>query len=149
VQRIEADGVASLHSREAIAGALGVSPAQIAAGSEPRNSDAPGHADGAGKLARRIHVRSPSAYWLLQLVRSLSITLLGLMMAVLLASGFIMAFGGVFFWELTDMSRSQSAGIGILNGLLMLLLFFAVRKLYHGIKGIKISNRELGAAVSD
>jgi len=80
-------------------------------------------------------------------------------MAVLGVSAFLVAIGGIFFWErageiasdplLEDLSAAQGVGGGILTALVLVLVLFGFRMMYRGVKRMEISRQEASEAASN
>lgn len=134
VQRIEADGAASHQSCRAIAKALGVPPADLrqAAASMPPQAE---------QAARSLVIASAWRFVLLRTTQMLAVSLLWLLMAFVAVNAFIVAVGGIFFWEyaeVPDLTAPQAAGGGILTAVLLALLFAGLRVLYRTVKRTRI-----------
>jgi transcriptional regulator with XRE-family HTH domain len=144
VQRIEADGVASLQSCRAIARALGVQPADLrlaadytaaleqGATSEPLRVE---------QSARPVVMASPWRFVLLRTGQVLAISVLWLLMAFVAVNAFIVLVGGIFFWEhaeIPDLTAPQAAGGGILTAAVLALFFVGLRVVYRMVKRTRI-----------
>jgi transcriptional regulator with XRE-family HTH domain len=134
VQRIEADGVASHQTCRAIAKALGIQPAELRDGgtSKPRQMEQP---------ARSLVIASPWRFVLLRTTRALIIPVLWLLMAFVALNAFIVAIGGIFFWEyaeVPDLTAPHAAGGGILTAILLALFFAGLRYVYRIVKRTRI-----------
>jgi hypothetical protein len=71
----------------------------------------------------------------------LAVSLLWLLMAFVAVNAFIVAVGGIFFWEyaeVPDLTAPQAAGGGILTAVLLALLFAGLRVLYRTVKRTRI-----------
>jgi transcriptional regulator with XRE-family HTH domain len=134
VQRIEADGVASHQSCRAIAKALDIQPAELRHGAISTTRQVE-------QSARSLVVASPWRFVLLRTIQALLIPVLWLLMALVALNAFIVAFGGIFFWqyaEVPDLTAPQAAGGGILTAILLALFFLGLRRVYRIAKGTRI-----------
>ena len=142
IQRVEADGVASLQTRRALAEALGVEASALrVAADAPRSSAATNGA--------QVYLRSKSAFRIWRTSRIFVLVLLWTAMALIGVGAFVAVFGGVFFWENTDLSASQSAGAGILSALLLVGVWLLVRWPYKALRRLQIVRREAVEAASE
>jgi transcriptional regulator with XRE-family HTH domain len=143
VQRVETEGVASLQSCRAIATALGVEPADLRNSTEPSGSPAEPAPNSAVVL-------SAGGFWFWRSTQILAIVLLWLLMGVLGLMAFIMAIGGVFFWEyaeVPDLTAPQAAGGGILTAGVLILVVLGLLKAYRSIKRMEFARREVSEPV--
>jgi transcriptional regulator with XRE-family HTH domain len=138
VQRVEADGVASLQSCRAIATALGVEPADLRYSPGPSGSPAEA-------APNSVIVLASGAFWFWRTTQILAISLLWLLMVLFGLTAFIVAIGGIFFWEyaeVPDLNAPQAAGGGILSAGLLVLVVLGLRAAYRYIKRMEIVRRE-------
>ncbi|HEY7673052.1 MAG TPA: helix-turn-helix domain-containing protein [Gammaproteobacteria bacterium] len=138
VQRVESDGVASLQSCRAIAKALGVEPADLRL--------SPGPSDSAAEPEPNSVIGvSPGGFWFWRTTQILAISLLWLVMGVLGLMAFIVAIGGIFFWEyaeVPDLTAPQAAGGGILTAGVLILVVLGLRVACRSITRTEIVRRE-------
>jgi transcriptional regulator with XRE-family HTH domain len=138
VQRVESEGVASLQSCRAIAQALGVEPADLRLSPGPSGSVAEPEPNSA-------IVVSPGAFWFWRATQILAISFLWLVMGVLGLTAFIVAIGGIFYWEhaeVPDLTAPQAAGGGILTAAVLILIVLGLRKACRWIARMEIVRRE-------
>jgi transcriptional regulator with XRE-family HTH domain len=131
IQRIEADGVASHQSCRAIAEALGVQPAELRQAIPPSPPLPP-----PVEPQQSVVVASP----LFRTARVFAMVVLWLLMAFVALNAFIVAIGGIFFWEyaeIPDLTAPQAAGGGILTAAVLALVFLGLRYVYRTVKGAK------------
>jgi transcriptional regulator with XRE-family HTH domain len=134
IQRIEADGVASHQSCRAIAKALGIQPAELRHGAAPSPSPLK-------QSPRSVVIASPWRFALLRSTQVFAVALLWLLMAFVALNAFIVAIGGIFFWEyaeIPDLTAPQAAGGGILTAVLLALFFLGLRFVYRTVKRTRI-----------
>jgi transcriptional regulator with XRE-family HTH domain len=144
IQRIEADGVASHQSCRAIAAALGIQPAELRPAVPPSPPPPP-----PVEPQQSVVVASPWRFAMLRTTRLFALTVLWLLMAFLALNAFIVAIGGVFFWEyaeIPDLTAPQAAGGGILTAAVLTLVFLGLRLMYRRVKGARISRAPAAAA---
>lgn len=127
VQRIETDGVASLRSRTAIAGALNLQPADLDAAPLVQIED------------DELQSTNDEVRWPIYLTVSRYVVLC-LIWIGMLAIGLLMLttlVGSIFFWEYTGFTYWHSVGGGIINAFIfvpaLLLLYWLYRKLANPI----------------
>jgi transcriptional regulator with XRE-family HTH domain len=135
IQRIEADGVASHQSCRAIAEALGVEPAELRPAIAPSPSPPPVEPQGS------VVVASPWRFALLRTSQVFAVIVLWVLMAFVALNAFIVAIGGIFFWEyaeIPDLTAPQAAGGGILTAFLLALLFLGLRFVYRTVRRTRI-----------
>lgn len=127
VQRIETDGVASLRSRTALAGALNLQPAELDTAPLVQIED------------DELQSTNDEVRWPIYLTLSRYVALCAVWMGMLAAGFLILAtlVGSIFFWEYTGLTYWQSVGSGIIGAFIfvpvLLLLYWLYRKLANPI----------------
>jgi transcriptional regulator with XRE-family HTH domain len=142
IQRVEADGVASLQTRRALAQALGVQASTLRVAADARQSSA-------ATTPSTVYLRSTSGFRIWSTSRIVVLGLLWTAMALMGVSAFVVAFGGVFFWESTSLSASQSAGGGVVSALLLVGVLLLVRWPYKVLRRVQIVRQEAFEAASE
>lgn len=134
VQRVETDGVASHQSCRAIAKVLGIQPAEM----RHRVTSSPRQVE---QSPRSMVIASPWRFALLRTAQALVLSVLWLLMAFVALNAFIVAIGGIFFWEyadVPDLTAPQAAGGGILTAVVLALSFLGLRFVYRTVKKTRI-----------
>lgn len=134
VQRMETDGVASLQSRNAVANALEIDPADLLVTSESQVSDAHSHPEFV------VFLNSAWSDYIKPVTRFCVLSILWIGMASSLFLIFATLVSGIFFWESMNMSFWQSTGEGLIGASLFVPIFafyyYIYRRLTRTIKTV-------------
>jgi hypothetical protein len=104
----------------------------------------------AEQAARSLVIASAWRFVLLRTTQMLAVSLLWLLMAFVAVNAFIVAVGGIFFWEyaeVPDLTAPQAAGGGILTAGVLILVVLGLLKAYRSIKRMEFARREVSEPV--
>jgi hypothetical protein len=93
------------------------------------------------KPPKSVLIASPWRFALLRTGQVLVLFALWLLMAFVALNAFIVAIGGIFFWEyaeIPDLTAPQAAGGGILTAGVLALFFLGLRFVYRTVKRTSI-----------
>lgn len=134
IQRVETDGVASLQSRIAIAGALKVEPVDLDL--EPAaTSDLENEASDGSIEKQRVfeHLKSAWGSFFKPILRFSTLAMLWIGMTLSAFLVLTTLISGIFFWEMTPFSYWQSVGTGIIGASIFVPVFLLFYWLYRRI----------------